>query len=302
MAIPIVSTYSVIQKTINDVAKVQNDLFDAQVQLSSGKRSQDFVGIANETQEFLSLDGSISKANQFLGDNRIIETRITSTANALTNIVTIGNDLKNLISQRRAGVTNLSAFQNQLDGLWRQLTTELNTSVSNQYLFSGTRTNFPAVDTTEFPKLAVPGEPDDGYYVGSKQDITALLNDNAPLNYNIRADAGAFQKLFAALASASEGSKANGDLALKEAYDFAAEGVQDVISLQAINNANRVQVTTINTSLQNQVLYWRGVQEEIGNTDIVSVSTQLAIDQGILQAAFQAFAKIAALRLSDYLR
>ena len=32
------------------------------------------------------------------------------------------------------------------------------------------------------------------------------------------------------------------------------------------------------------------------------IFTRLAIDQGILQAAFQAFAKISSLRLSDFLR
>ncbi len=302
MAIPTISTYSVIQRTIGDVTKVQSDLFDAQVQLSSGKKSQDFRGIADQTQEYLSLDASMSKNDQYLNDNQLVDTRLNSTANALTNIVTIANSLQSLISQRRSGVSNSAAFQNQLDGLWKQLSTELNTSVNNQYLFSGTKTNTPAVQTTTFPTLAVPGTPDAGYYQGSSQDVTALLKDNTAIQYNVRADAPAFQKLFAGIATAAKGSADQSDATLSNAYDLIQSGIQDVISTQAVVNSNKVQLSTVNTSLTNLKLYWKGLQENIGNTDVISVSTQVAINQGVLQAAFQAFAKISALKLSDFLR
>lgn len=302
MVVPVVSTLSVLQKTINDVARVQNSLFDAQTQLSSGKKSQDFTGIADDTQEYLSLDASLSKAGQYLDDNRIIETRLNSTANALTNIVNVGNTLKNLIAQRRTGISGADSFQNQLDGIWRQLTSELNTQVNNQFLFSGSRTNAPAVKTDSFPVLAVEGQPDADYFLGSQQNLTAIIRDNTLLTYNVRADQEGFQKLFAGLAIAAEGGANGGDDQLQQAYDLVDEGIQDVIGVQATTNANRVQIITINESIRNQELFFRGIQEEIGNTDIVAVSTQLSIDQGILQAAFQAFAKISALRLSDFLR
>lgn len=302
MPIPIVSTYSVIQKTLNDVAKVQNDLFTAQIQLSSGQKSQDFVGIASDTQEFLSLDASLGKASQYLADNRIVETRLNATSNALTNIVTSANNLQNLISQRRTGIAGNSGFSLQLEGLWRQITGELNTTNNNQYIFSGSRTNVQAVNTTGFPTLAVDGVPDKGYYQGSEQDLTALIKDNTPMTYNVRADAEGFQKIFAGLAMAAKADRDNNDEGLAKAMDMVQSGVADLITMQAQVNANRVQVTSINTGLQNQKLYWQGVQESIGNTDVLSVSTRLAIDQGILQAAFQAFAKISSLKLSDFLR
>ncbi len=66
-------------------------------------------------------------------------------------------------------------------------------------------------------------------------------------------------------------------------------------------NSNKVALSNTNTNLQTFQLYWKGVQENIGNTDLVSVSTQVAVDQGILQAAFQAFAKINSLHLSNFL-
>ena len=302
MAIPVISTYSVITRTLNDVSKVQNELFEQQVQLSSGRKSQDFRGIADHAQEYLSLDAAITKNSQYLNDNQLVETRLNSTANALTHIVAIANDLQNLISQRRTGVSNSGAFQNQIDGRWKQLTTELNVQVNNQYLFSGTKTNVPAVDTVRFPSLITEGVPDTSYYRGSAQDVTALLKDNTAIQYNLRADAEGFQQLFAGLAMASKGHQNLSDPQLAQAYDLVQAGVQKVISMQAVVNANKVFVSSVSSGLQNMKLYWQGVQENIGNTDIISVSTQVAINQGILQAAFQAFAKISSLRLSDFLR
>ena len=61
-------------------------------------------------------------------------------------------------------------------------------------------------------------------------------------------------------------------------------------------------MTNINTRHGSFKLYFLGVKEEIGNADLVSVSTQVAINQGILQASFQAFAKINSLKLADFLR
>ncbi len=78
--------------------------------------------------------------------------------------------------------------------------------------------------------------------------------------------------------------------------------LQGIIAAQATVNANKVQLTNIDTNLASSKLYWQGIQQGIGNTDVVSVSTQVAINQGILQAAFQAFAKISSLRLSDFLK
>jgi len=42
--------------------------------------------------------------------------------------------------------------------------------------------------------------------------------------------------------------------------------------------------------------------EEIGNADILGASTQISINQGILQASFRSFSILSQLRLSDFLK
>jgi flagellin-like hook-associated protein FlgL len=101
---------------------------------------------------------------------------------------------------------------------------------------------------------------------------------------------------------AQKGGENNTDADLQKAYDLVAQGLDGVISTQSVVNQNKVQIDTINTQHQSLKLYFKGVKDSIGNTDFVSVSTEVALNQGILQAAFQTFAKINSLRLSDYLK
>jgi flagellar hook-associated protein 3 FlgL len=302
MTLSTVSTYAVFQSTLNDVSKTETELSKQQIQLSSGNKSQDFSGMADQTQQFLSLDNVLAKTNQYINDNQIVETRINTTSSVLDQVTTLTNTLQSLISQRRNGVSSNGAFAQQLDGLWQQLTSELNTQVGNQYLFSGTATNTQPVDTQNFPKLQVPGTPDSGYYLGNQQDMNATPQDNTTVTYNVRADAPGFQKLFAAIAMAKQGDANNSDTDLAAANDLVVASQKDIIATGAVVNANKVLYTTVDTHLQNTKLYWQGIQQSIGNTDVVSVSSALAVNQGILQAAFQAFAKITSLRLSDYLK
>jgi len=101
---------------------------------------------------------------------------------------------------------------------------------------------------------------------------------------------------------ARKGDQTNSQDDLIKAFNFAEQGLNEIISARAKVNANKVtldQIVDRQTSLN---LYWTGVKEEIVNADLVSVSTQVALNQGILQASFQSFARINSLRLVDFLR
>jgi flagellar hook-associated protein 3 FlgL len=302
MAINGVSTLQLFQQTIGDVTKVSSELAQQQGQLSSGNKSKDFAGIANQSQQYLALSASIAQSGQYLNDNKAIEARLETTSSILGQLITVATDLNNLIAQRRTGIQVNTAFQLQLQEKWQIMVGQLNTNSAGRYLFSGSQVDSPAVDNVNFPSLAVDGVPDTGYYTGSQQDITLRADNNIVITYNVRADDPGIQKIFAGLATAKQADIENSDELFQRAYSLIQEGVQGVVSTKATADSNKVAVSNINKNHETFVLYWKGLQETIGNTDIVAVSTQVAVNQGILQAAFQAFAKINSLRLSDFLR
>jgi flagellin-like hook-associated protein FlgL len=297
-----ISTFAATQSTLSDVSKVIANLQQQQQQVSSGNASSDFAGMDSEVQQYLSLDSILSRTDQYLNNNKIIETRLNTTSTTLSEIIKTATDLQNLISQRRTGVANSAAFGLQVQGVYQQLAGQLNTSVDNNFLFSGSKINAPAIDATKFPKLLGDGIPDKGYYLGNSQYLFASPQENVTVAYNVPGDAMGFQNIIAGLASAKEADATKNDALMKTSYDLVQKGIQDVINLQATVNGNKVLFTNSNTFLSNSKLYYQGIQQTIGNTDLVSVSTQVATNQGILQAAFSVYAKISSLRLSDYLK
>lgn len=299
-----ISTYAMQQFTLRNAAQVQDELFNLQTQLSSGYRAQDFAGLGGGgTEQYLQLEGRVSKIQVYLDSNKLVETRLSATNTAVDQVISTATDVKNLILLRRNdSIGNSLAFSEQLENYWKTICSQLNVNSEGRYIFSGTRTDTPPVDTSSFPALESPPTPDDGYYRGSSEDTTARLDDNVEITYNVRANDSGFQKVFAGLAMAKRGDDTKNPDDLKTAYDLVEEGVKDIIGVQATVNANKVLLGQINEQHQGLQLYWKGIKEDIANTDIVSASTQVALNQGILQASFQTFAKINSLRLTDFLR
>ncbi len=303
MSLGRISTYALHQTTLRDASKVQVNLADLQQQLSSGSKSQDFAGLGgSESEQFLLLESKIARTDVYVQNNNIAAARVNTTDNILSQVIDTAANLKDLISQRRNAASNSSAFPETIKGAWQSLVSQLNTSQEGRYLFSGTKTDTQAVNPDVFPTVDEDGNPNSDYYQGSQEDVTLRADDNTEINYNVRADDPGIQKIFAGLAMAQRGHDNNSDEELRKAYDLVQQGLDGVIAAQSIVNQNKVAIDNINTRHSSFKLYFQGVKEGIGNTDLVSVSTEVAVNQGILQAAFQAFAKINSLKLSDFLR
>lgn len=302
MAVERVSTFNIFQTTLNSASKAQADLANLQNQLSSGLKSQNFAGIADQSMQYLQLQDKLTRTDRYIASNGTIRIRLQTTATTLTQVIDTGTKLKSLIQQYGQSQASGGVFEEQLNDLWRTLTGQLNVSVDGRYLFAGSATATPPVDSDSFPTLAALGTPDDSYYLGNDNDLTARIDDNLQVTYNVRANDPSIQKIFAALAMAKQGNASGSSDIVTQALAMAEQGVEGVISLQTRVNSNIVTLDNIDDSLTSLKTYWKGVGEEISNTDLVAVSTQVAINEAILQASFQSYGRILALRLSDYLR
>lgn len=299
-----ISSYNVHQSLLRDTTRTQTNLFDLQGQLSSGIKSSTFSGLGSGVEQFADLESRMSRSNTYVDGASVVSARLDTTDKALDSIINTATDIKNLITLRRnSAVGDSVAFQTQLEGKWKELVSEMNASAEGRYLFSGTATNTPAVEGDTFPLLQEDGVPDQGYYHGSNEDVSMRIDDNVSIIYNVRGNDPAFQKIFAGVAMAGKfGTKSGESAEMQQAYDLIAQGVDGVIGVRAVVNANKVTVQNTSDRQQSQLLYWKGLKEGISNTDIVAVSTEVAVNQGILQASFQAFARISNLKLSDFLR
>jgi flagellar hook-associated protein 3 FlgL len=301
MGIERISTFATHQRLVIDSNRVQSNLLELQKQLSSGRKADDFKGLTGQVEQFTGLEGKINKAKTYQTNNDLIITRLRTANTSMDQIIQIGDDIKNIIVQwRNPALRNNLPINQQLDAFKKSISGMLNQSVEGRYLFGGTRTDIPPV-VDPLPQPVTVGTPDASYYQGSEEDVVVRAQDNLEIRYNIRADNPAFQKLYGAIFLAEKAAAANNDDMMKDAFNMVSSGIQQTISAQAEINQNIVNLTQINDRHQTLELYWKGVTEEVSKTDIVGVSTQVAIDQAVLTATYQAFARISQLRLSDYL-
>lgn len=303
MTITRVSTYANQQSLLRDTSHVQLDLSNLQNQVSSGLKASKYSELSGQVEQFSDLENKISRAKRYIDNNTIAVSRLETTANTLDSIVETVNGLKNLVVQRQSANTNTSlAYDEQIQAYWKTLSGQLNTTSEGRFLFSGTKTDVAPTDVNTFPSLIKDGTPDENYYKGNSDDISLRAQDNFDLKYNVRGNDPAFQNVIAGLVTARKGGNTSDPATLQKAYDLIQKGLDGIIGLQATVSTDKINITNINQRHDTLRLYWQGVKEQLVNTDLISASTQVATNQGILQASYQIFSRLSALRLSDFLR
>jgi flagellar hook-associated protein 3 FlgL len=220
----------------------------------------------------------------------------------MDQIISIADDFQDLLIQRRNPVSGDDLqFEISARALMEALAAQLNTAQEGRYLFSGSRTDTQPV-ITPVPGSATPGVPDDLYYQGNDSNLTARVQETFEITYNVRANESGFQKLFAAMNLGLQGDANGSEGVLQEATTLVTEALDEIISLRAKVQQNIVNVEEINERHEQLNLYWKGVNEKVIKTDILSVSTEVAMGEAVLQASFSSFSRLNQLRLTDFLR
>ena len=301
MAINRISTFAVFQNTLSDVNQTQSRLFRTQDQISSGVKARDFEGISSKTEQFVDLEARVGKAKLYQEQNSQVKARLETTNVALDQIIQLTDEIEDLMVLRRNGALadNIN-FEQQLSDKRDSLIGELNSTFEGRFIFGGTRTNVQPV-SEQIPANVQLGVPDNGYYQGTDENVTVRAQDNVEIEYNVRADAQGFQKLFASINTALHAHREGEENFMADAVDMVQDASRDIISVQATVNSTIVNLDQINERHQSLELYWRGVTETIAKTDVLAASTQVAVDQAVLQASFQVFSQVNQLRLSDFL-
>lgn len=302
MVINRISSAGIHHNTVSDSLRVQSKLSKTQQQVSSGMVSNDFQGLSGKVETFVQMEGKMKKTNTFIQTNTLVLSRLQTTDVALDQIIDIADDFKNLLMTRNTGgAGNSVPFGTSARGLMQSLGAQLNTSQEGRYLFGGTKTDVPPV-VSPIPSNAITGIPDDIYYQGNNQNLSAKVQENYDVDYGVRANDPAFQKLIAAMNLGLAGDSANSSQQLSESTEMIKQALDEIIALRAKVQQNTVNITDINERHEQLNLYWKGYTESISKTDLTKASIDIAMDTAVLQATYQTFSTISGLKLTDYLR
>lgn len=128
----------------------QQDMRDANYQVSSGKKSRDYAGIALDSQRLVNLENARDLTDRFIANNQTMELRLNVSGDAIEAVRTTIIDFRRALSDLRSRGTFAQAEIEEVQKLafqaMKEMEAYLNVEVDGQYLFSGSRVDQEPVD------------------------------------------------------------------------------------------------------------------------------------------------------------
>jgi flagellar hook-associated protein 3 FlgL len=300
MTVNRIASFTLFNSTFRDANSQFVKLADLQKQISSGFKASNFEQLNGEVERFTSLEGRQRQLTQFIQSNQVNISRLQIGDGALSNIIDIADDMENLMVARRSVAGASVNFKQQMDNLMQSLKIQMNTTSEGRYLFGGSDTaTAPVEDIFKAPVTI--GSREDGYYTGSKENVSFRVENDLNYDYPARADNIAFQNVIAAYHKAIAADAASDDAGMAAAINLMQQGQEELNTLRGRVNSTIVSVTQVNERHTQLRLYLKGVTEQVIKTDLASAATEVSNHEAALQATFQVYARLSQLRLSDYL-
>lgn len=299
MAVQRISNVSLFNSTMRNITSTQFSLFTLQEQISSGIKAKDFKGLNGQVEQFVGLEAQTRRLDLYKMNNAVLESRLTTANTSMTTIIEVADQIEDLMVQMRSVVTSeQSNFVLQIQNKMKTIADALNVQAEGRYLFGGTATDKMPVPNS-ITTNHTPGIPDTGYYAGSAESVMHRIDDNIEMDFPVRADDIAFQRLFAAVDLALKSP--DSDDTMRRAIDMIQLAQSDMNTAQARVSSALVNLEQVSARQDTTKQYIRGLTEQVSKTDIVAATTKAANDQAVLQASYQVFARLIQLKLSDYL-
>lgn len=142
------------------LARTQSQVQDLQTQVATGKRSQTYAGIAEDTRELLGLERSRQVLQRFDRNNDLLKTRLDATTTAVGSIAETVRRLRDQLLTLNSGVgsqdaewltdpelvSDLENMQNAAFSAMQSTAADLNVKIDGQYLFAGSQVRTRPVD------------------------------------------------------------------------------------------------------------------------------------------------------------
>ncbi len=307
------------QLILDATLRTQSQLSETRLQAATGKKSQIFSGIAQDSSRLVNLKNEVAKADQYIENIATTEKRLTLMNLSLETIDEIAREMRSItvssLNGEAADTNNLTEVATQfLD----QTVELLNQRDDSRYLFAGGKTDTKPVDLAN-GVYTVPAPPpfdavvDTGYYEGDTTTQQVRIDDGVTIQYGITADQSAFEKVIRALDNIAQTTfsvpiTVAEKQVLNDAITLLTEatennGVQKTIGGFAADVALDLRTIDIQEGRHNEFINFATDSiADIENVDTAETLSLLNFQQVQLEASFQIVARLGQLSLSNFLR
>lgn len=286
---------------LNSINSTQESLQNDTLELSTGRRvnspSDDpaasalEVGNLASTADAAQYEQNISSTQSLLQSaGSALSSVVTSLTSAISQGVEAANGTMTATQQTQAAAS-ISTLRNQIISL-------ANTSVQGVYLFGGTVSNNPPFTLNSDPTTGVT-------YTGNSGVSTVPVGDNQTVQTNVPGDqifASSTGNVMQSLTDLINAVQSNSTSSIETAVGELQNAVSTVSSQQEFYSSATSQLTSDNTSLQNETVSLKSQENNLVGADVATVATNMTLSQTAEQAALEALAKVAPMSLLTYLQ
>lgn len=304
-----VATMMQSQAMLSELTRSQRNLFDAQREVATGKRINEFSDAPSDLGALLAARAADSRAADFAAGAKSVRQRLDLQNTHMEELADVVGDLKQTVLDAIANNGGL-ALKSEMDGAVKRMVSILNTQVDGKYIYGGTRQDVPPVTVQSLTDLlALPATADafqnNAVAQSAKIDnaqtiefgqLASVLGQ--PLFDIIRQlgafDAGVNGPIADKLTTVQSDFLTTMLPGLTQAYQDANEALaRNGVAYRAADDAVNQHADTRATLA--------GLISDIEDVDMAEAITKLNNAQTALQASAKTFATVQNLTLLDYL-
>jgi flagellar hook-associated protein 3 FlgL len=225
-----------------------------------------------------------------------------STCDSLIDVLT---SLRSKISQASGSLDTVGAqaIQEVARNLLKDAISLMNAQYAGRYLFAGDAIDTLPVSEALLPAVEpVPISTDTAYYNGGDTRTAVRLSSEEVLTYGYLASDTPFSKALHVLNLVATNDISSDDAAAAEANRAVLDAIGEVTNVQTMLSLHAQALERAQQDRLDYVDYADAMASSVGEVDIAEVQASMSTYTAQLQASFSAIAKIANLKLVDYVR
>jgi flagellar hook-associated protein 3 FlgL len=282
--------------------RMQAKTAELQLQQASGLVSGDYGGLGGKAKDVVNLEVSVARAQSYVDSATSAGSRIemmySATGSMVDLLSSVRSELTSVMGSLETGESMISTATEVLE----EFSALLNTQYEGRYLFSGSRTDTPAVDTMALSAVTSPSTADTSYYNGDSDIASVRISNDQVVQYGATADNPAFEASLRALNLLKNMSVSPFDEAvLEEAQSLILEGLDGVLAVQTGLSLDAATVDRAVSSQQSYVDYLSSLVSDVRDVDIAAVAATMSAYEAQLQASYSALGRIQQLSLLNFL-
>lgn len=297
-----VATFTYTNSMITENMRLKTKYSDVNSQISSGLISQDYKGIARDSQYLQAVESSKSKLDAYNANCNTSMATINIMYTSLGSIEDMANSMLGNVTAALGGKQVPAAVMAaQANNALTETSGILNQKVAGRHIFSGSDIDTAPVNLSDpaWTPQTSPSVVNSSYYQGNNTINAVQASETLNVSYGVTANNPAFEKLFRAYNLLANNPTSAPELT--EASTLIQQAIDDLANVQGV-------LSTQAKSIQDQIdknsqdgTYLKELSSTIKEVDIPSASVSLTEIQSQLQASYSASVRILNLNLVNYL-